>query len=161
MLTTARLLVSMEVSDRPDLIFCAFNGEEQFYIGSQAFVESFKEIYESPYNINYDCVGMVNGGAYMMGAGEEDTAYELIRSMSQFLESGGILLNDYNNQSIRSDHVSFVKAGIPGVCLSMINVPSVIHSPNDTTDQVDAAEVAGLAAAVADYLDQSRMAGSE
>jgi len=160
MLCTARLLSDMAVDSRPDIIFCAFNGEEQFYIGSRAFANEYCDRYQSLYNINYDCVGMTYGGAYMTGAAEDDISYDLISGAAACLENRGIKQNDNMNRDIRSDHVSFLENGVPAVCFSMSDVMSVIHSPWDTREVVDAGAVAGLAAAVTDFLTWEWDAGA-
>lgn len=153
MLCTARLLASIEADNRPDIIFCAFNGEEQFYIGSQAFVRTYGGTYELLYNINYDCVGMIEGGAYMMGAAEDDISFDLVGSVGAFLHDREILQNSCSNRDIRSDHVSFLEAGTPAICFSMNNILSVIHSPDDTVDRIDAGAIAELAASVTDFME--------
>ncbi|UZQ49188.1 M28 family peptidase [Clostridium kluyveri] len=47
-----------------DIIFCAFNGEEEGTAGSCAFVKQItsKSLYNSIYNINIDSIGSKEGG---------------------------------------------------------------------------------------------------
>jgi len=44
-----------------DIIFCAFNGEEEGLAGSKNFASSIKTLYNSLYNINIDCIGAIDG----------------------------------------------------------------------------------------------------
>lgn len=55
---------SKEKSFDEDIIFCAFNGEEEGTAGSCAFVKQItsKSLYNSIYNINIDSIGSKEGG---------------------------------------------------------------------------------------------------
>ncbi|MFL0197895.1 M28 family peptidase [Clostridium sp. WILCCON 0269] len=59
---------SKEKSFDEDIIFCAFNGEEEGLVGSRAFVNEIKSksIYNSLYNINIDSIGAKAGGTFAL-----------------------------------------------------------------------------------------------
>lgn len=67
-----------------NIIFCAFNGEEQLYVGSTAFVHQSKSQlwYENMYNINIDSIGAKDGGAIVFSDVSEYSAelYEAIKN---------------------------------------------------------------------------------
>lgn len=67
-----------------NIIFCTFNGEDQLYIGSTAFVNQSKSQtwYENMYNINIDSIGAKDGGAVMFPNVSEYSAelYESVKN---------------------------------------------------------------------------------
>lgn len=67
-----------------NIIFCAFNGEEQLYVGSTAFVHKSKSQswYENMYNINIDSIGAKDGGTIIFPNFSEYSAelYEAIKN---------------------------------------------------------------------------------
>lgn len=152
MLRVASKLSAAADELKEDYIFCAFNGEEQFYIGSKAFVKEFDGLYETVRNINFDCVGMIDGGAYMFGAEEGDVGYDLNAAIRPFLEKHKIKLGAYQISGVRSDHISFENAGIPNINFTQGGILGVTHSVRDTVELLDTEQIDLVADCVTEYL---------
>lgn len=152
MLRTAANILAADSKLNADIIFCTFNGEEQDYAGSKAFVEEFKEQYKSVCNINFDCVGMIDGGSYMFGAENFEVGYALNQEMRTYLEQYKIPYGSYPVSGVRSDHMSFENAKIPNVNFTQIGIQSAIHSSSDQADKLDTAQIDLLADCVTAYL---------
>lgn len=151
MLRTATNIAGYEKLNA-DIIFCAFNGEEQNYAGSKAFVKEFQGMYESAYNINFDCVGMIDGGSYMFGAEEVDISYTLNQEMRTYLDKHRISYGSYPVSGVRSDHISFENAKIPNINFTQIGIQSVVHSVDDQADKLDVKQIDMIADCVSEYL---------
>ncbi len=156
LLQTAAKLSADKNALETDVIFCAFNGEEQFFLGSIAFVEEFKGSYEQVYNINYDCVGATYGGDYMLGASSDEVGYKLNMAVRKVFDDCDIGYSEFPVSSVRSDHLSFHNAGIPNITLTQINVLSQNHSPQDTIDRLDKGLIDELSGVVADFIVSSK-----
>lgn len=152
MLRTAANISAAENKLNADIIFCAFNGEEQYYAGSSAFVEEFLGLYETVYNINYDCVGVIDAGAYMFGAKETEVGYVMNKEIRPYLEKYNIECNNYSVSGVRSDHISFEHAQIPNINFTQVGIMSVTHSSNDQIDKLDIEQINLLADCVTEYL---------
>lgn len=152
MLRTAEGILAAEDTLNADIIFCAFNGEEDNYTGSRAFVEEFEGLYETVSNINFDCVGVINGGSYMFGAEQSEVGYALNNAMRPYLEKYKIDCGSYPISGVRSDHISFENAKIPNINFTQIGIQSVTHSSSDQADKLDAHQIDLLAACVTEYL---------
>ena len=152
MLRTAEGSLAANAQQSADIIFCAFNGEEENYTGSKAFVKACEEMYETMCNINFDCVGMIDGGTYMFGAEESEVSYAMNKEMRPYLEQYKIDYGSYPVSGARSDHISFENAKIPNINFTQIGIESVIHSGNVQADKLDTEQINQLADCVKEYL---------
>lgn len=118
-----------------DIIFCAFNSEENGLIGSRRFVEVMNEKYSNYFNINLDCLGNKDYTALYIHKNNSEASDvisdDLIRALQ--LVDVGPIVKDHNEYS--SDQESF-KHGIVLTTISDI-ANSKIHTLEDTPDKID------------------------
>ena len=123
-----------------DIIFCAFNGEEEGLEGSYNFVEDIKGKYESLININIDSVGYKNGGDIIFLRRNFETTdiiqQNLYTNMEKALNENSLNVSKDDIKGI-SDSISFDNESIANICLIEENVKEVIHSVNDTMDIIN------------------------
>ncbi len=142
---------------KTDIIFCAFNEEERMplYLGSKAFVKEFTGLYDNVCNINIDCVGMRNGGSYMLGQNNNKISNELIGAFQNILKEMKIDYNETSNDIVRSDHLSFLAADIPAVCFTQASISSVIHSRLDVVGNIVPEQIEQLSSAIISFVTES------
>jgi aminopeptidase YwaD len=152
---TVLLDIAQKLSNTPsiefemDIIICAFNGEEAMLKGSDAFVAHLLDTYESVYNINFDCLGVIQGGDLLI-TGDKDLSYNLYLELEKILKEDGFTCKWAHMGGI-SDYVSFLEENISSVNLSN-EILKQIHSPKDTTDQVDVAYLEALGDSIVRFL---------
>ncbi len=119
----------------PDILFVAFNGEESGRQGSKAFVKEVQEssIYSQIYNINLDCIGVKDGGSYLLIGNEPNSG--LAATLERYFGEHNFPLQ-LQQGGFESDHNSFAEKQIQAVTIGQENVP-FIHTSNDTVDQID------------------------
>ncbi|XID91697.1 M28 family metallopeptidase [Paenibacillaceae bacterium WGS1546] len=119
----------------PDIIFVAFNGEESGRQGSKAFVEEIRTSggYSQIFNINLDCIGVKDGGSYLI-IGDE-TSNVLSSAMNQFFMHNHFPIKQITEE-YESDHLSFLEKKIPAVTIGQEQV-HMIHTTEDTIDDID------------------------
>lgn len=144
--------ISVENSFESNIIFCAFNGEEQLYAGSAAFVkQSLSESgYKNMYNINIDSIGAKNGGKYVF---PNDSKYsiKLYDSIKSSMNKNSIDLTEIT-EVLGSDHRSFEKMSIPNITISQENFREWVNKPIDTPDILDYGQIEKLANALSDFI---------
>ena len=127
-----------------DLVICAFSGEEQHLLGSEALAPVLENHYELLNVINLDC----------LGCGVEDSLNLLAEEGAPFgealipyLQEAGYTTMIYNNAT--SDQASFTHPAI-GFC----ELPEGyrFHCPHDTVDTVDPQWLQRVADAVCAYV---------
>lgn len=118
-----------------DIIFCAFNGEEEGLQGSRNFLKQNKDIYNKFYNINIDSVGYKNGGNILF-LNKKDNYKDIYNELKCSLENNGIVTSDGNIKGV-SDNKSFDEINIPNVCIIEENVKEIIHTSKDTPEMID------------------------
>ena len=135
-----------------DIIFCAFNGEEQLYVGSTAFVHQSKSQlwYENMYNINIDSIGAKDGGTIIFPNVSEYSA-ELYEAIKNSMKKNDIDLVEFE-RTIASDHRSFEKAGKANICIIQEDWLKWIHKPIDTPDILDYKQIEKIANAISDFI---------
>lgn len=145
-------LVSEEKPFESNIVFCAFNGEEQLYVGSTAFVNQAKSQswYENMYNINIDSIGAKDGGAVMF-PNDSEYSVELYEDVKNSMEKSGIGFAEFE-RPIASDHWSFEKAEKANICITQEGWLNWIHKPIDTPDILDYIEIEKLANALSDFV---------
>lgn len=121
-----------------DIIFCAFNGEENGQQGSAAFVHTLDSRYTYEYAVNLDCVGSMEiPNTYLVYS--DGTTDSLDQALIEALQAGG--LQSGVGGLMQSDHLSFSKQDFCSVSVGQDGV-SELHTPADTTqillpDQID------------------------
>ncbi|MBB4825978.1 arginine utilization protein RocB [Sporosarcina luteola] len=144
--------ISVENSFESNIIFCAFNGEEQLYAGSAAFVKQSlsKSGYKNMYNINIDSIGAENGGEYVF---PNDSKYsqKLYDSIKSFMNKNRIVLIE-TTEIIGSDHRSFEQMSIPNITISQENFRDWVNKPVDTPDILDYEEIEKIANVLSDFI---------
>lgn len=114
-----------------DLIFAAFNGEESHFQGSKNFVAQLGTTYDHVFNINLDCLGVIDGGKAMLDGEENDV---LVNSMLDFFNEKGV--SAIKSNIIGSDHLSFSAKGIPALTVTQEKY-NFIHTKTDTLERID------------------------
>lgn len=143
---------SIESPFNSNIIFSAFNGEEQLYAGSAAFVKQplSKLGYKNMYNINIDSIGAKNGGKYVF---PNDSKYsiKLYDSIKNSMNKSRINLTE-TTQILGSDHRSFEKMGIPNITISQENLREWANKPIDTPDILDYEQIEDIANFLSDFI---------
>ena len=123
-----------------DIIFCAFNGEEEGLQGSKAFVRDIMDKYESLTNINIDSVGYEKGGDIIFLRRNSEatniTQQNLYTNIEKALNKNGLNVSEKEIKGV-SDNASFENEGIANICLIEENVKEIIHSVSDTIDVIN------------------------
>jgi Zn-dependent M28 family amino/carboxypeptidase len=123
-----------EVQGR-NILFVAFSAEEDGLLGSKYFVENCPvPVHDFTYMLNIDMVGRLNrADSLMIYATESATEWNsILRDMP---------CDQFGIQEIpalfpRSDHASFVRAGIPAIMLHT-GLHEDYHGPTDDLDKID------------------------
>ncbi|MFF2752475.1 M28 family metallopeptidase [Psychrobacillus sp. NPDC058041] len=120
-----------------DILFVAFNAEENNLIGSAAFVEEIASEYDSIININLDCIGIKDGGniSFVGESSSSSNLNELFEEIAgnQEVESTSIL-EDF--AIMTSDHVSFLRNNFQAINISQERFDK-IHTTEDTPAYTD------------------------
>ncbi|TQR20860.1 M28 family metallopeptidase [Psychrobacillus vulpis] len=128
---------SKEKSFSSDILFVAFNAEENGLTGSTAFVEEIASEYDSIININLDCIGIKDGGKISfvgetMGSSNLNELLNKI-AVNQEVESTSDL-EEFS--TMRSDHVSFLRNNFQAINISQERYDK-IHTTEDTPAYTD------------------------
>ncbi|MBP1904821.1 hypothetical protein J2Z32_001445 [Paenibacillus turicensis] len=129
-----------------DLIFVAFNGEESHFQGSKKFVAQLGNTYEHVFNINLDCLGVIDGGKAMLDGEENDV---LVNSMLDFFHEKGV--SAVKSNIIGSDHLSFSAEGIPALTVTQEEY-NFIHTKTDTLERIDEVMLTKMITIVHQYI---------
>ncbi len=123
-----------EVQGR-NVLFVAFSAEEDGLLGSKYFVENCPvPVHDFAYMLNIDMVGRLNrADSLMIYATESATEWNSILR--------GMPCDQFGIEEIpalfpRSDHASFVRAGIPAIMLHT-GLHEDYHGPTDDLDKID------------------------
>lgn len=126
---------SLENKLNNDIIVCAFNGEESGLQGSKAFIKELSKDYKQIYSINFDCLGIKDGGNLIITNDEQSNVDDkLVDFTKDFFTNKGYKNN--KNTSLTSDHISFVEMNIPAITLIQENLTE-IHTREDTLEEID------------------------
>lgn len=144
--------VSEENPFESNIIFCAFNGEEQLYVGSSAFVKQIKSKswYKNVYNINIDSIGAKNGGKLVF---PNDSKYskKLYYAVKSSMKKNNLDLTE-TKQILGSDHRSFEKAKKPNIMIGQENLRKWANKPVDIPDILDYKQIEKIANAISDFI---------
>lgn len=144
MLEIARILAEREETPAADIIFCAFNGEENAQQGSAALVSELS--YDWLWDLNLDCLGSPNEPrSYVVVSDTENDP--LVRSMLNTLN-----LRDCKAEygDMISDHLSFQNAGYCAVTVGQDS--QRIHVPDDDGTDLNFEEMERLAKILSEYV---------
>ena len=133
-----------------DIIFCAFNSEENGLIGSKKFIEDIDGKYNSLININIDSVGYNDGGKVTFL--DENTDTSLYEPMKKIIENNGLEVELDTDLKGTADSVAFDKVGIPAICIIDENVNEVIHTENDVPELIDYERLDKIVKSVYDFV---------
>jgi hypothetical protein len=133
-----------------DIIFAAFDGEEQGLIGSGDLAEDIAKRYTRTIVINLDCVGVKDSDSYMV-IGDAVLFDQMISSLYRQLE-----LYSFSTVPVESvyncDHLPFEWRGIPAVTIGERDVENIVHTPRDVSGNVDISEIDRLSEALCSYI---------
>lgn len=140
-----------------DVILVAFNGEDSYLPCSYDFVVDLEKQYDSFYDINIDCIGLIKGGN-LSASGDPILNGELINDLIESFEDSGVVLTD-EFMGV-SDNINFNRNGYSGINIGNTAVYGenggiTIHTPDDTVDVVDLGEVAKIVDAVFNFITTS------
>jgi len=133
----ARALAAKRSSLTHSIVFVAFGGEEEGYLGSAAYIQMMSA---SPGRVE-SLIAMLNTDAAgccgtKLGASAEDAGLQA--RVRAAIERSGI---PYAAVSGGSDHQSFARAHVPAVLVQWDDL--VLHVPGDTVSRIDAAHLRG------------------
>lgn len=135
-----------------DLVVCFWNAEEEGQQGSAAGAQMIAERYGEYSYINMDCLGMKEGGSLCVTTNNYSTA--LCDALAGLLEQAGCNNIEQAQESMISDHYSFAQCPAVNIGQGM-DVMGLIHTPEDTADQVDCGQLEQFAAALAEIVMES------
>lgn len=143
--------------DKPfkmDIIFCAFNGEEELLSGSRTFVNELKakSMYNGLYNINIDCIGAKEGETNLALNNISKISGKLYDAVKATLKKDNIGFKDITVRG-GSDYMSFEDANIPNIFFVQENIEKLVHKPSDTPDILDYEQIDKIANAISDFVE--------
>lgn len=133
-----------------DIIFCAFNGEEPYRQGSQAFTKSIIGKYENLYNINIDCVG-VKEGKELVIHGDDNASKALCDGVKEYFIKNKVGTR-IGYSEFSSDHTSFLDKDIPSVAIIQEGYSKVVHTIDDTIDKANFKYIDKVGKVVSDFI---------
>mgnify|MGYP000867206805 FL=1 len=152
LLETAKVIQDYYEGSQPayDIIFCAFNSEENKMIGSKCFAELMQDKYQKFFNINLDCIGNKDYTSLFVYSNESDASHLLSNDLIDHLLSTGIVPIMKSQGIYNSDQESFEN----GIALTTINntQSSTIHTLEDVPDNIDTDYLGTLAEALGNYI---------
>lgn len=133
-----------------DVLFCAFNSEENNLTGSLDFSRKIAEKYESVFDINIDCVGARDAAVLNVYGNESEISGLLQADLTESLSCAGIGNVTGNDEIYTSDHMKFNNA----VCLSTITdlASSGIHTLADVPEQIDTEYLVQLGNGISSFI---------
>ena len=130
-----------------DVVFAAFNGEEGGLLGSFAFAPEAAARYDELYNLNIDCVGVIDWVDYSICAANS-TNNALRNAFREKMDMSGFA---YNFMPYGwSDHLPFERLGFPA--LSFGQIDRRIHSAEDRAEFLDLEEIERVGRLVANFV---------
>jgi hypothetical protein len=149
MVRVAGLIAAKEGMPETDIMFAAFNGEENGRWGSNAFAEELLAgaFYDKIFFINFDCKGSVKAMPYAIRL-----PYNLSLPLAPFLDDWGIgHIDEYPGNS---DDISFYAREVPYVALvpTYEHLGSLIHCDKDVKESLDYALIDNTAKMIVGYI---------
>lgn len=138
-----------------DIVFCAFNGEEEGLCGSRDFVHEItaKSVYSSLYNINIDCIGAKKGGKLAL-KNKSNISNKLYEAVKTTLIKEKIQYADTYVHG-RSDNSSFELKNIPNIFIVQQGIEKLVHEPSDTPDILDFEQIDKISNALCIFVEKN------
>jgi hypothetical protein len=137
-LETARAIMASGVVPRRSIRFILFGGEEEWELGSKAYVGQHEpELGKCSAVLITDTGSDTSYGWYVNGRDDEVPALKDIGPLLQPLGGSGI--SQTADYLLHSDHTAFLLRGVPTLMLwtEMSNYFHYVHQPGDTFDKID------------------------
>ena len=146
-----------EEQPETDLVFCAFDGEELMFLGSQAFVLDVAERYHEMYNINIDSIGLRDVPLYLDISASDESSKALREDFAETLIRMAIPYMDTPIPG-QSDEASFIRAGIPAILIGQFNADAmaIMHTDRDVLAIIDIPFVETTADAVTAFISNRK-----
>lgn len=136
-----------------DILFVAFNGEENGLLGSSSLVKDLKNMYTDFYNINIDCAGLENKPLAYKNKHEESN--ELYESLGIYIDKYKIYRDpELDYMTIHtSDHIPFQNAGKAAITIRDSISDNLIHTPDDNNlNLIDHDKLMNLVNAISNFI---------
>ncbi|GAA0124017.1 MAG: Zn-dependent exopeptidase M28 [Clostridium argentinense] len=122
-----------------DILFVAFNAEEFGCVGSNEFLNKYKDKILESKLYNFDMIGSLEGVPLCIIGGDKDTKETaLIKDLTKIFEEEKIYFNYLFENA--SDHEGFRRNNIEAVTLSDYDL-SRIHTLDDNVEHIDEAAI--------------------
>ncbi len=135
-----------------DIVFAAFNGEENGMIGSEYFADKFVgSYYDDLININIDSVGYKESKNVVFF-----NTYNTLKKLDfndkymNLMNNIKLSLNEYEIDSfekelgVGSDDYGFQKNGYTSITISEENIRDIIHTTDDNPEMIDYNRLNGI-----------------
>lgn len=137
-----------------DIIFAAFNTEENGLLGSTHFISTLREDYKDFYNLNIDCIGLKDSPlAYKNSHARSQELYD---SIAKYLDKYAIPRGDadyFANGASSSDQEVFQKDNRAAITLGDDFKNERIHGPVDNTlNGIDIEEIDRILSALKEFI---------
>lgn len=162
LLETAHKLKEITDKNPPsmDIVFVAFNAEELGLLGSQNFFNKYYNTYSECYNINIDCVAQKNCNYLSMG-NDDPNSETLYTAMKEVLDKENVLYDNSlyaTKNGMRygtSDHIVIREYGSPSLILGDADIMNIVHTTDDTLDNVDYSDLEKLSDVLSKFITQN------
>ena len=149
-LEAARAIKASGVAPRRSIRFVLFGGEEEWELGSKAYVAQHEgELGRCGAVLITDTGSDIAHGWYINGREDEVAALAAIAPVLEPI--GGSAISKDSDYLLHSDHTAFLLSGVPTLMLwtDMTTYFHYVHQPGDTYDKVDKEKLAKGTAIVA------------
>ncbi len=147
-LEVARAFASLPGPPRRSIVFLAVSGEEKGLLGSRYWAENpTAPIDRIVANLNADMVGRNVPDTVIMIGGEYSSLGPLSETIASSRPELGLVVapdpDPSENAFFRSDHISFVREGVPAVFFTTW-MHDDYHAPSDEVESIDADKLARI-----------------
>ena len=148
-LGVARAFASLPEPPRRSIVFLAVSGEEKGLLGSRFWAENpTVPIEHVVANVNADMVGRNAPDTVIVIGGEFSSLGPLSETIADTRPELGLVVahdpDPSENAFFRSDHVAFVREGVPAVFFTTW-IHEDYHEPSDEVESIDADKLARIA----------------
>lgn len=154
LLETAKVIKNYYIDNPPpfDIIFCAFNSEENAMAGSRYFNDFMVEEYQKFFNINLDSIGNKDYKSLFIHRNDSEASNLISDDLVDSMFAAGIVPVMKSEGDYSSDQESFTD----GIVLTTIsNIKSSgIHTLEDVSDNIDTGYLFHLAGALGNYITE-------
>ena len=151
MMEIAGVLKQSNIQPKKSILLMSFNGEESQMLGSAYYAAHPVYPLEHAVVVNLDMVGSTR--KLPLTINTSDNGLRLSKELKGYAKELGI--DTYDGDDEDSDHVSFLKAGVPAVTLINNDFSNGYHSPGDTIEDVSAERIEQVVKLVLYYIDKT------